>query len=188
MQSLLRPDHSLIRDPISALAAGSSGWIQDTNFLAFGTLMIAYGIGLQRGVAPTTRSIVSQAFLVLSGVGLIWAGLFPARAPDGAFEDRAIHTPGFVLTFVGAGIGLILMSRRMRADARWMPLAPYAFATGVATLVLFVIGAVLVRPASGPLHPWLGLFQWILLAVWLPCTVVLARRLLQVAQATTRLR
>jgi len=27
VQSLLRPDHSLVRHPISALAAGPSGWV-----------------------------------------------------------------------------------------------------------------------------------------------------------------
>ncbi len=45
VQSLLRPEHSLGADPISALAAGPSGWVQDVNFLVFGSLMIAYAIG-----------------------------------------------------------------------------------------------------------------------------------------------
>jgi len=44
-------------------------------------------------------------------------------------------------------------------------------------------GAGLVRPPGAPLHPWWGLFQWVLLAVWFPCTVVLALRLLRVARA-----
>ncbi len=35
VQSLLRPEHSLVADPISALAAGPSGWVQDVNFLGF---------------------------------------------------------------------------------------------------------------------------------------------------------
>ena len=39
-----------------------------------------------------------------------------------------------------------------------------------------------------PLHLWWGLFQWVLLAVWLPCTVVLALRLLRVARAAEALR
>ena len=38
MQSLIRPEHSLVADPISALAAGPSGWVQDMNFLVFGSL------------------------------------------------------------------------------------------------------------------------------------------------------
>ncbi|MGH9162390.1 MAG: hypothetical protein ACRD2X_20690 [Vicinamibacteraceae bacterium] len=36
--------------------------------------------------------------------------------------------------------------------------------------------------AGAPFHPWWGLFQWVLLAVWLSRTVILALRLLRVAR------
>ena len=184
VQSLLRSDHSLLTRPISALAAGPSGWVQDVNFLLFGSLMIAYAIGLHLGVRPTRWGVVGLAFLLLSGVGLLWAVLFPATDATGAFdEDRLLHIPGFIMTFLGGGIGLIVMSRRMARDLRWRSLATYALASGIAMLVLFLVGGSLVRPPGAPLHPWFGLFQWILLAVWFPCTVILALRLLHVAKA-----
>jgi hypothetical membrane protein len=184
VHSLLRQDHSLVTHPISALAAGPSGWIQDANFLLFGVLMIAYAIGLHVGVRPSRAGVVGVGFLVLSGVGLMWGGVFPATDATGAFDGgRILHVPGFVMTFVGGGIGLILMSRRMARDPRWRALAAYALATGIAMLVLIVAGGGLVRPTGAPLHAWFGLFQWVLLAVWLPCTVVLALRLLGLARA-----
>ncbi len=187
VQSLLQPDHSLVAHPISALAAGPSGWVQDVNFLVFGSFMIAYAIGLHLGVRPTRWGVVGLAFLVLSGVGLVWVGLFPATDATGAFdENRVLHIPGFIMTFLGGGIGLILMSRRMAGDPRWRSLATYALATGIAMLVLFLAGGGLVRPPGAPLHSWLGLFQWVLLAVWFPCTIVLALRLLRVASAAHR--
>src|SRR4051794_18695959 len=71
VQSLLRPEHSLLWHPISALAAGPSGWVQDANFLVFGSLMIAYAIGLHLGVRPSRSGVVGFAFLVLSGIGLV---------------------------------------------------------------------------------------------------------------------
>jgi len=184
VQSLLRPEHSLVADPISALAAGPSGWVQDVNFLVFGALMIAYAIGLHLGVHPTRWGGVGLAFLVLSGVGLVWAGLFPSTDATGArWDDRVLHIVAFPMTFLGAGIGLIMMSRRMAGDPRWRRSATYALATGIAVLLLLLAGAGLVRPPGTPLHPWWGLFQLVLLAVWLPCTVVLALRLLGVARA-----
>lgn len=184
VQSLLRPERSLVADPISALAAGPSGWVQDVNFLVFGLLMIAYAIGLHLGVRPTRRSMVGLAFLVLSGVGLVWAGLFPSTDATGArWDDRVLHIVAFPTTFLGAGIGLIVMSRRMARDPRWRSLATYALATGIAMLLLLLAGGGLVRVPGAPLHPWWGLFQWVLLAVWFPCTVVLALRLLRVARA-----
>lgn len=183
VHSLLRPDHSLLGHPISALAAGPSGWVQNINFLLFGSLMIAYAIGLHLGVRPTRWGAVGLAFLVLSGVGLVWASLFPATDATGAFdENRLLHIPGFIMTFLGGGIGLIVMSRRMASDPRWQSVATYALATGIAMLVLILAGGGLVRPPGAPLHAWLGLFQWVLLAVWLPCTVVLALSLLRLAR------
>ena len=184
MQSLLRQDHSLVAHPISALAAGSSGWVQNVNFLLFGLLMIAYGVGLHLGVRPSRAGVVGVVFLVLSGVGLMWGGLFPATDGMGAFdEDRVLHIPGFIMTFLGGGIGLIVMSGRMARDSRWRSLATYALVTGIAMLVLILVGGGLVRPPGAPLHAWFGLFQWVLLAVWLPCTVFLALRLLRLARA-----
>jgi hypothetical membrane protein len=183
VHSLLRPEHSLVADPVSALAAGPSGWIQNANFLLFGALMIAYAIGLHLGVRQWRWGLVGVAFLVLSGIGLMWGGLFPATDATGAFdEDRLLHVPGFVMTFLGGGIGLIAMSRRMARDSRWRDLATYALLSGVAMLLLIVAGGGLVRPPGAPLHAWFGLFQWVLLAVWLPCTVILALRLLRVAR------
>ncbi len=185
MQSLLRPEHSLVADPISALAVGPNGWVQDVNFLVFGALMIAYTIGLHLGVRPTRRGVVGVALLVLSGVGLVWAGLFPSTdATDARWDDRVLHIVTFPITFLGAGIGLIVMSRRMARDPRWRSVATYALATGIAVLLLLLVGGGLVRPPSAPLHLWWGLFQWVLLSVWFPCMVVLALRLLRVARAT----
>ena len=184
MQSLLRQDHSLVAHPISALAAGSSGWVQNVNFLLFGLFMIAYGVGLHLGVRPSRAGVVGVVFLVLSGVGLMWGGLFPATDAMGTFdEDRVLHIPGFIMTFLGGGIGLIVMSRRMARDSRWRSLATYALVTGIAMLMLILVGGGLVRPPGAPLHAWFGLFQWVLLAVWLPCTVFLALRLLRLARA-----
>jgi hypothetical membrane protein len=184
VQSLLRPEHSLIADPISALAAGPNGWVQNVNFLQFGFLMILHALGLHYRLPAARRGVLGTGFLVLSGFGLMWAGLFPATSASGGFEDRALHVPGFIMTFSGAGTGLILMSRRMAADPRWRSLAAYTLATGVAVLVMLVAGAVLVRPPAAPLHSWWGLFQWVLLAVWLPCTVILALRALRNSRTT----
>src|SRR5918995_724186 len=184
VHSLLRPDHSLLRHPVSALAAGPSGWVQNVNFLLFGLLMIAYAIGLHLGVRPTKWGFVGVMFLVLSGVGLMWGGVFPATDDTGAFDGgRLLHIPGFVMTFLGGGIGLVLMFRRMASDPRWRALATYALATGVAMLVLIVAGGGPGGPPGGPLRAGAGAFPRGVRGAWRPCTVVLALRLLGLARA-----
>ena len=40
-QSLLHPDYSQVKLPISALAAWPGGWVQNVNFVIFGLLMIS---------------------------------------------------------------------------------------------------------------------------------------------------
>jgi hypothetical membrane protein len=184
VQSVLRQDHNLVAHPISALAAGPSGWVQNVNFILFGLLMITYAVGLHLGVRPSRWGVVGVAFLVLSGIGLVLGGMFPATDATGAFDGtRVLHIPGFIMTFLGGGIGLIVMSRRMARDPRWQSVATYALATGIAMLVLILVGGGLVRPPGAPLHAWLGLFQWVLLAVWFPCTIILALRLLRMVRA-----
>src|SRR5829696_4373972 len=147
VQSVLRQDHSLVEHPISALAAGTSGWVQNVNFLLFGLLMIAFAVGLHLAVRPSRWGWVGLAFLVLSGMGLM------------------------------------VMSRRMAGDPRRKSVAAYALATGITMLVLILVGGGLVRPPGAPLHAWFGLFQWVLLAVWFPCTIILALRMLRLVRA-----
>ena len=53
VQGLLRPGYSFVANPVVALVAGPSGWVQDLNFVVLGAAMIAFAIGLQLGVRPT---------------------------------------------------------------------------------------------------------------------------------------
>jgi hypothetical membrane protein len=183
VQSLLHPDYSQVKLPISALAAWPGGWLQSVNFVIFGLLMISFAIGLHLGVRPSRAGVIGPALLVLSGVGLMIAGFFPWRDANGDFVVPAGHLLGALLSFLGAGSGLIAVSRRMAADPRWRVVATYALASGVAIVILFVATFALVIPPGAPLHSSGGLVQRVTLLVWFPCTVVLALRLLRVARA-----
>jgi hypothetical membrane protein len=187
IQSLLHPDYSDMALPISALAAWPGGWVQNVNFIVFGLLMIAYAVGLHPGVRPSWAGVIGPALLVLSGVGLLIAGFFPWRDVEGDFIVPVEHLLGALLSFLGAGSGLIVVSRRMAGDPRWRSVATYAFGSGIAIVVLFVATFALVVPPDAPLHSWGGLVQRVTIAVWFPCTVVLALRLLRVARPTDAL-
>lgn len=111
------------------------------------------------------------AFLVVGGLGQVWAGLVePSRPP-------------FVATFLGAGIGFILISRRMARDPAWRGLAGYTLGTGVALIVALPLGVLLGIPPDSTPSPWSGLASWALAGVWFAATIVLALRLLRVAKA-----
>ncbi len=145
--------------------------------------MTTYAIGLHLGMRPSRAGVIGPALLALSGVGLMIAGFFPWRDAGGDFIVPVGHLLGAFLAFLGAGTGLIVISRRMAGDPRWRSLATYVLASGIAIVVLFVATFTLVIPPDAPLHGWGGLIQRVTLAVWFPCTVILALRMLRVARA-----
>jgi hypothetical membrane protein len=182
VQGLFRPGYSHLAEPVSALTAGPTGWVQQVNFMVFGPLMIAYAIGLHLGLRPARWGVVGPALLVLSGLGLVLAGVFPARDASGAFSVGPGHAVAAVTTFLSAGVGLIVISRRMARDPSWRGLAAYAMCSGIAIIVLFLVTGRLAVPDDAPLHGWGGLLQRATVAVWFPCTIVLALKLLRVAR------
>ena len=56
-------------------------------------------------------------------------------------------------------------------------LSTYTMMTGIAVLVLFVTLGLFGVDDGAPLHPWAGLVQRILCAIWFACLIVLARHL-----------
>ncbi len=81
----LRSGYNPIAQQISDLTAGPSGWVQQVNFVVFGLLMIAFAVGLHRGVRKTWPWMVGPALVAWNGVELMVAGVFPLR------EDAAGH-------------------------------------------------------------------------------------------------
>lgn len=186
VQGLLRSgEYSAVAETVSALEAGPNGWIQQVNFVVFGLLMIAYAIGLHLGVRPSRAGTVGPAIMVWTGVGAVLAAVFPLREdPAGlTYDPTGLHVVNAMLFFASIGVGLIVLSRRLARDPQWRSLASYTLATGIAVVILFVGLPVLVVPDHAPLHPWAGLYQRAVLAVWFPCTILLALRLRRVARA-----
>jgi hypothetical membrane protein len=184
VQALFRPGYSHLAEPVSALAAGPNGWIQNANFLIFGVLMMAFALGLHEGMRPTHGGVVGPALLVLSGVGLVLAGVFPwALDASGDYIVPPGHVVGAFTAFLPAGLGLIVLSRRMARDPLWRSLASYSLGSGIAVAVLFLATGPLAVPDDAPLHDWAGLLQRATVAVWFACTIVLAVGLLRRVRA-----
>jgi hypothetical membrane protein len=184
VQGILQPDYSHIAMPVSALAAWPAGWMQRINFYVFGALMAAFTIAVHCSIRPTWYGVVGIAFLFTSCVGLVIAGLFPWIMVNGVPTETKPHVVGAVLTFSGASLGLIALSRCMAADPRWQSLSTYVLATGVTMLILFIaLGAFAVDDGT-PLHPWAGLLQRVLAFIWIACIITIAFRSLRIARRT----
>jgi hypothetical membrane protein len=157
------------------LAALPLGWLQNINFYVLGTLMIVYAVGLHLALRPGRRAAIGPALVALGGVGAILGGIFPWRQENGTFIVPVGHVVGAVMSFLGASIGHIVISRRMRRDPAWKGIAFYVLASGIMMLLLFFAVRFALEPGS-PLQPWAGALQRFLLAVWFACTSVVALR------------
>jgi len=184
IQSVLQPDYSQIAQPISALAAWRLGWVQNLNFFVTGPLLIAFAVGLHIGVARRRAGWIAPLLLVTSGVGTILVGVFPWRREGVELFEPAGHVVGAFCVFLGAGLGLIAMSWRMAADPSWRGLVKYTRACGIAIVAMFFTLGFFAVDKGTPLHPWAGLLQRLLLAVWLPCMVVLSNKLFRMTKNT----
>lgn len=174
VQGLLQPDYSHMTLPISALAAWPAGWMQNLTFYVTGSLTAAFALAIDSAVEPTRRGQTGVPWLLIGSVGLIGAGVFPWVRVDGVLIEPWPHVVSAVMTFVATGIGLIVLSRRLSGDGHWRGLAAYTRDSGIVMLVLFIlVGFFAIAPGT-PLHPWAGLIQRILCAVWFAWMITLA--------------
>ena len=176
-------EYSPLGEPVSALEAGPNGWVQQVNFVVFGLLTIAFAVGLHRGPRPTRAGMAGPALLLVSGVGLLLAAIFPLREDAaGVTYDPGGHLVAGLTFFLSSAVGLIAVSRRLARDPRWRSLATYTLACGGLALAGFVVMGALVMPDDAPMHEWAGLAQRaIIILVLFPCRIVLSLRLLRVA-------
>jgi hypothetical membrane protein len=186
VQGFLRPEYSHVKMPISALAAWPTGWIQTINFYVVGLLMMAFAVALHLGVQATRRGGTGFALLLMSGLGVVLAGVFPWRMVNGVPTETPAHVVGAIMAFASTGLGLVVFSRRMAADPRWRDLAAYTMYTGIVVLVLFIAVGFFAIDEGTPLHEWAGLLQRVLCAVWFACLIALGVRLRAVSSTSSR--
>jgi hypothetical membrane protein len=181
-QDILRAGYDPLAEPISALAAGRYGWVQQLNFVAFGVLTLLFAVGLHTGLRPMRSGIAGPVLLFVSGVGLLLAAAFPLREdPSGEIYDPGGHLVAGVLFFPVTAIALTVLSWRLARDPRWRDLAGFLRLTGVLSVMAVAVTIATVFPDDGALHDWGGLVQRMtLLVLFFPARIVLAARLVRV--------
>ncbi|MRG58404.1 DUF998 domain-containing protein [Agromyces sp. CFH 90414] len=131
---------------LSMLALGDLGWIQTTNFVLSGALVIASAFGFRRALSPGRGRTWGPILIALFGLGLVWGGVFPtdaalgfpAGAPSGVPEPSltgTLHNLSPMLIATALIAACLVLARRYGGLKRrgWMA---YCIATPVAYLVL----------------------------------------------------
>jgi hypothetical membrane protein len=140
-QALRRDGFDLRRHAWSVLENGQLGWIQSTNFVLTGAMVVACAVGLRRATGARWASRLLAGF----GVGTALAGVFTADPVAGfpaGTTSAAVSWHGMLhLAFAGLGfLGMIaaclILARRFGAEGRrgW---AVSARITGLVFLAAF---------------------------------------------------
>ncbi|MFC3454113.1 DUF998 domain-containing protein [Amycolatopsis speibonae] len=144
-QAAVRDGFDPTKHPASMLSNGDAGWIQVTNFLVTGILMIAGAIGLSRTLEPGRGSTWGPRLLGVFGASLLFAAVFKADPGNGfpvGSGPATISTAG-ILHMAAGSVGFLSLiiatfvfaSRFSRAGHRgW---AVYSRATGIAFFASF---------------------------------------------------
>lgn len=165
IQALIRPGFDLLRHDLSLLANGPFGWVQITNLVLTGLLVLAFSVGLRRGLPAGPGRIWGPILLGIYGIGLIGAGFFTADPafgfpPGTPANAHAISWHG-LLHIVTAGIGFLgliaacfVLARRF-ASRRQRGGAAFSLATGVIFFAAFA------GVAAGSGQTWSVIGFWI---------------------------
>jgi hypothetical membrane protein len=146
-QALTRDGFDPSRHAWSLLANGEFGWIQITNFIVTGLMIVAAAIGLRRALTPGRGGTWAPLLIAAYGMSLIGAGIFradPAQGfPAGTPETTVISWHG-MLHFMIGGIGFgcliaacFVLASRFSRDGQ-SRLAGFSRVTGVVFLAGFV--------------------------------------------------
>jgi hypothetical membrane protein len=179
IEGLLRPGYDPIAQPISALALGPRGWIQQANFALLAISLAAFGVTLRTRLRDGVASAVGPAIFGLMTIGLALAGIF-AMDPPGAPQTLTgrLHTLGGFFFFPWMSVLLLLVARRFRRDDGLRPYFAYTLATALfclATMAYF-FAFVGVPGVSSRLSNLAGLVQRLQLGAFLAWMAVFAGR------------
>ncbi len=164
----IRPDYNPLRQPVSSLSIGPSGWIQKASFIITGSLIFAFAIGLQRLLKGPGGSFWGPLLIALVGLGLFGAGLFVADPMNG-YPPGTPLVPGVRTThgqlhdlfgvpvFLGLPIGCLVFGRYFwkRGQRAW---TAYSLISGLFMFATFVLAGMGFSQVGG-LAGVAGVFQ-----------------------------
>jgi hypothetical membrane protein len=144
------PSYSLTQNYISDLGAIHCGTfasrdvcsplhlVFDGSIVVLGALLILGVLLLPTAFPSRSSRRVGLGLLVIAGIGAIGVGLSPED------YNLTIHSISALLSFVGGGLGLIVLGFAMFRDTRWDGYRAFSILSGLVALValgLFVGGA-----------------------------------------------
>lgn len=182
IEGSLRANYNVLRQPVSALAQGERGWIQQANFIVTGVLMLAYAFGLHSALIAYGGSFWVPFLIGLYATGLICAGIFVTdhtdtpnnmRAPQKRNVHGVIHDLSSLVVFIPLFIACFVFANLFAMLDLW-GWQLYSIATGI----FFGAGFVLFAKGFARREKFAGLFQRLTIAIgWIWLALIAAHLL-----------
>ena len=187
----LRPSFDPVAQFGSELGVGNdaAAVLSNASFVIFGLLILAFTIGLHMGIGEGHGSLIGPAWLGVYGLASIMAGIIHCdpgcpllnQAPS---LSQSIHDTLFIIIEVAIILAPAVLSSRLRKDSLWRRYGSFSFATGLASLLLFIIFEFGVQ-FSNYLSSWRGAMELVTVLPIIVWTEVMAIRLLRLPVHST---
>ncbi len=134
-----------LRDPAGAwpsgLALGPYGWVQVSNLILSGILLMIFAAGLHVGATDGRGSRVGPALLFVGGTAMALMGFEtdPIQNTSPRTLHNLIHDLAFALFVLALLPAFFFLWRRFREDTLWQNHARYTLITGVLAILLLLL-------------------------------------------------
>lgn len=178
MQAFVRDGFDLARHPLSVLAVGEGGWVQTTNFVLSGAMVIAAAVGIIRALRP--QSGLGGWFLGAFGVSMLAAAVFEADAVDGfpigtplgppttMSQTGMIHFAAGAIGFLSLAVSCLVVARAL-SKRKASAIARLSVVSGIAVIAGFFAPAVFSSLSAATAGIW---FSVVVGWAWLAITSV----------------
>jgi hypothetical membrane protein len=166
--ALTRSGFDLAEHQLSLLMLGDSGWMQSTNLIVSGLMVLAAALGFHRALGGSAAAVL----LGVVGLGLVGSGIFPPD-PMGGFPpgEPEVATASGIMHLVFGLVQFLSMAATAFVMARWFKrrgqvgVGRYSRITGFVVIVGFLGGAAVPTTVGVALLWLVVLAEWVWLAV-----------------------
>ncbi|NEW26203.1 DUF998 domain-containing protein [Nocardia cyriacigeorgica] len=151
----IRPDYNPWVVPDSNLELGPGGWMQITNYIVIGTLLLAFAFGMRQVVRTGRGSTWGPILLGLYGFTFFAIGPilpdpslgYPPGEPETLTLHGAVHSLLGLVRFTSLAVACIVLARRHELGSHG--LSRYSMATALLVAISYVAFALVAELADG---------------------------------------
>jgi hypothetical membrane protein len=175
----LRPSYSHISQSMSELGSVGAPYAVIINTLGFpllGLFMIAFSIGIDRGIERNRASKVGPALITLSGLALIMTGIF--QCDPGCVDVTWVgftHSIFATAAAISFSIAPIFIAVRQWSDSRWKTYSLFSWIIAIITLLLSILYSLDI------FESYIGLLQRVSMGLPLVWMEIISIRILRVS-------